>query len=111
MVAQTFLRLHGKALGRQETFVKSRRDLGQRLNPITQDNAPVKSVDLAPKSLPGIISRNGGCDTEGAFLPVKQRMREEMHRAWKDFFDKNPDMKEEDVWRWVEERLRSIQNS
>jgi hypothetical protein len=37
-------------------------------------------------------------------------MREEMHRVWKDFFDKNPDMKEEDVWRWVEERLRNKQN-
>jgi hypothetical protein len=48
---------------------------------------------------------------EGAFLHVKQKMREEMHRAWKDFLDKNPDMKEEDVWQWVEERLRSKQNS
>jgi hypothetical protein len=38
-------------------------------------------------------------------------MREEMRRVWKDFFDKNPGMKEEDVWRWVEERLRSKQNS
>ncbi len=38
-------------------------------------------------------------------------MREEMYRVWKDFFDKNPGMKEEDVWRWIEERLRSKQNS
>jgi hypothetical protein len=38
-------------------------------------------------------------------------MREEMDRAWEDFFEKNPDKKEEDVWRRVEERLRSTQNS
>jgi hypothetical protein len=37
-------------------------------------------------------------------------MREEMGRAWKDFFEKNPDKNEEDVWRLVEERLRSKQN-
>ncbi len=73
----------------------------------------MKSVDVTPKSLSGIISRDEGCNTEreGSFLYIKQKMREEMHRAWKDFFDKNPDMKEEDVSRWVEERLRSKQNS
>jgi hypothetical protein len=37
-------------------------------------------------------------------------MREEMDRAWKDFFEKNPDKKEEDVWRRVEERLKNKQN-
>jgi hypothetical protein len=41
------------------------------------------------------------------FLRVKQKMREEMDRVWKDFFEKNPDKKEEDVWRRVEGRLRS----
>jgi len=60
-----------------------------------------------------MILRNGNFNVERevAFLHVKQKMREEMDRAWKDFFDKNPDMKEEDVWRWVEERLRSKQDS
>ena len=42
---------------------------------------------------------------------LKQKMREEMNPAWKDFFKKNPDKKEEDVWRRLEERLRSKQNS
>jgi hypothetical protein len=42
---------------------------------------------------------------------VKQKMKEEMDPAWKDFFKKNPDKKEEDVWRRLEERLRSKQNS
>jgi len=41
---------------------------------------------------------------------AKQKMKEEMDRIWKDFFEKNPDMKEEDVRRRVEERLRSKQN-
>ena len=48
---------------------------------------------------------------EVAFLRAMQKMREEMDRAWKDFFEKNPDEKEEDVRRRVEERLRSKQNS
>jgi hypothetical protein len=42
---------------------------------------------------------------------LKQKMKEEMDPAWKDFFEKNPDKKEEDVWRRLEERLRSKQNS
>ena len=42
---------------------------------------------------------------------LKQKMKEEMDPAWRDFFNKNPDKKEEDVWRRLEERLRSIQNS
>jgi len=44
-------------------------------------------------------------------LCLSQKMREEMDRAWKDFFEKNPDKKEVDVWRQVEERLRRKQNS
>ena len=48
---------------------------------------------------------------EVALSCAKQKMREEMDRAWEDFFEKNPDKKEEDVWRRVEERLRSTQNS
>jgi len=39
-----------------------------------------------------------------------QKMREEMDRAWKDFFEKNPG-KKEDVWRRVDERMASKQNS
>lgn len=45
------------------------------------------------------------------FPRILRRMRKEMDLAWKDFLDKNLDVKEEDVWRWVEERLRSNQNS
>ncbi len=33
-----------------------------------------------------------------------------MGQVWKDFFEKNPDKKEKDVWRRVEERLRSKQD-
>ena len=48
---------------------------------------------------------------EAALLGVIQKMRKEMDRAWKDFFEKNPHKREEDVWRRVEQRLRSKQNS
>jgi hypothetical protein len=40
-------------------------------------------------------------------LYLLQKMREEMDRAWKDFFEKNPCKKEADILRRVEERLRS----
>ena len=40
-----------------------------------------------------------------------QAMRGEMDRVWKDFFEKNPDEKEQVVRRWLKERLRSVQNS
>jgi hypothetical protein len=46
-----------------------------------------------------------------AFLRAMQEMREEMDRVWKDFFEKNPGEKEEVARRWLEERLRSVQNS
>ena len=55
--------------------------------------------------------RDDSLKREVAFLDVKEKMREEMDRAWKDFSAKNPGEKEEGVWRWVEERLRSKQNS
>jgi len=55
--------------------------------------------------------RNNLLEGEVALLCALQKMREEMDRAWKDFFEKNPDKKEEDVWRRVEEQLRSKQNS
>ncbi len=44
---------------------------------------------------------------EAALLRAWQKMREEMDRAWKDFFEKNPDKKEEDLRRRLEERLRN----
>jgi len=59
----------------------------------------------------GIDMRNDSLKREVAFLRAMQKMREEMDLAWKDFFEKNPGKKEEDVWRRVEERLRSKQNS
>ncbi len=43
-----------------------------------------------------------------AFLRTMQKMRDEMDRVWKDFFEKNPDEREEDVRRWVEERVRKL---
>ena len=51
--------------------------------------------------------RNDLLEGEGALSCALQKMREEMDRAWKDFFKKNPDKKEEDVWRRVEDRLRN----
>jgi hypothetical protein len=63
------------------------------------------------KTKVGIDIRNDSLKWEVAFLRAMQIMREEMGLAWKDFFEKNPDKKEEDVWRRVEERLRSKQNS
>ncbi len=47
-------------------------------------------------------------ETGGFIFACNAKMREEMNRVWKDFFEKNPGMKEEDVWRRVEERLRSV---
>ena len=55
--------------------------------------------------------RNDLLHEEVALLYALRKMREEMDRVWKDFFRKNPDTKEEDVWRRVEERFRSKQNS
>ena len=50
-------------------------------------------------------------EEEGVLLCASQKVRKEMDRAWKDFFEKNPDKKEEEVWRRLEERLRTKQNS
>jgi hypothetical protein len=65
---------------------------------------------MCHKARAGIDMRNDSLKREAAFLRAIQEMREEMDRAWKDFFEKNPDKKEEDVRRWVEERLKSKQN-
>jgi len=58
-----------------------------------------------------IDMRNDSLKREVAFLHPMQKMREEMDLAWKDFFEKNPDKNEEDVWRRLGERSRSKQNS
>jgi hypothetical protein len=55
--------------------------------------------------------KNNSLKRHVAFLRATQEMREEMDRVWKDFFEKNPDEKEEVARRWLEERLRSVQNS
>ena len=41
---------------------------------------------------------------------IMQEMREEMDRVWKDFFEKNPD-ETEVARRWLEGRLRNVQDS
>ena len=61
------------------------------------------------KAKVGIDMRNQSFQREVALLHVMQRMTKEMDLAWKDFFEKNPGKKEEDVWRGLEERLRSKQ--
>jgi len=58
-----------------------------------------------------IAMKNNSLKRHVAFLRAMQEMREEMDRVWKDFFEKNPDEKEEVVRRWLEERLRSVQDS
>lgn len=62
------------------------------------------------KARVGIDMKKDLLKREVTFLYVKQQMREEMDLAWKDFFEKNPGKNEEEVWRRIEERLRSIQN-
>jgi len=63
------------------------------------------------KAKVGIAMKNDSIKREAALLYVKQQMREEMVLAWEDFFEKNPGKKKEDVWRRIEERLRSKQNT
>jgi len=55
--------------------------------------------------------KNNSLKRHIAFLRAVQGMREEMDRVWKDFFEKNPGEKEEVARRWLEGRLRSLQNS
>ena len=62
------------------------------------------------KAKVGADMENISLKREAAFLYVKQQMREEMILAWDDFFGKNPGKNEEDVWRRIEEQLRSKQN-
>ena len=58
-----------------------------------------------------IAMKNNTLKRHVAFLRAMQEMREEMDRVWKDFFEKNPEEKEEVVRRRLEGRLRSLQNS
>jgi hypothetical protein len=63
------------------------------------------------KAKVGIEMMNDSLKREVVFLHSIKKMREEMDLAWKDFFEKNPGKKEEELWRRVEERLRSKQDS
>ena len=53
-----------------------------------------------------IATMNNSLKREVAFSYIKRQMREEMDRVWKDFFEKNPDEKEEVARRWLEERTK-----
>ncbi len=58
------------------------------------------------------VGRNMGNNSlkrEAAFLHVKKKMRKQMDEAWKDFFEKNPGMNEEEVRRQIEKRMRKRQ--
>jgi hypothetical protein len=57
----------------------------------------------------GIRKGNNSSKRKSAFSRAKQKMKEEMDQAWKDFFEKNPDIKEEDLRQRIEERLRKKQ--
>ncbi len=41
-------------------------------------------------------------------MNLLEKMREEMDRAWKDFFEKNPSKKEADILRQIEERMKGV---
>ncbi len=57
----------------------------------------------------GIDMRNHSLEEQVEFLRVMQQMRKKMGLVWDDFFEKNPDQKEEDIRRRLEERMRSKQ--
>jgi hypothetical protein len=63
------------------------------------------------KAKVGIDMKNDSSKREVTLLFVKQQMREEMVLAWGDFLEKNPGKTGEDLWRRIEERLRSKQDS
>jgi hypothetical protein len=58
-----------------------------------------------------IAMKNNSLKGEVTLLYLRRQMREEMDLTWKDFFEKNPGEKEADIWRRIEERLRSEENS
>ncbi len=41
-------------------------------------------------------------------ISLLERMREEMDRSWKDFFEKNPSKREPEILREVERRMRAV---
>jgi len=57
-----------------------------------------------------MVMRGDLLEAEAALFCALQKMREEMDRAWKDFFEKNPEERREDLWRRVEECLKDKQN-
>jgi hypothetical protein len=65
---------------------------------------------MGRKAKVGTGMRINSLKRKGGLLRAKQKMKEQMDRVWKDFFEKNPNMKEEDVRRRIEERLRSKLN-
>jgi hypothetical protein len=65
---------------------------------------------MSRKAKVGTNMKNDSLKRKAAFLRAKQKMREQMEQVWKDFFEKDPDMKEEDVRRRIEEWLRSKEN-
>ena len=55
-----------------------------------------------------IEARNKSLKQHIGFSRAVQKMREEMDRAWNDFFEKNPSEKERGVRRRIEEQSRKI---
>ena len=53
--------------------------------------------------------KNNSLKRHVPFLRGMQETREEMDRVWKDFFEKNPDEKEEVIRQWFEERFHQGQ--
>ena len=53
--------------------------------------------------------RNHSLEEEVEFLRVMQQMRKKMDLVWDDFFERNPNQREEDIRRRLEERMRSKQ--
>ena len=51
--------------------------------------------------------RNDSSKKGAGISRAKQIIRKEMDRAWKDFFEKNPDMNEKEIRRLIGERTRS----
>lgn len=50
--------------------------------------------------------RNESSKKKVAISRARGIIRKEMDRAWRDYFEKNPDMNEEEIRRLIEERSR-----
>ncbi len=50
---------------------------------------------------------NGSPKKKATVSRARQIIRKEMDRAWKDFFEKNPDLNEKEIRRLIGERSRS----